>query len=417
MGENLRMKCDQKKCRFCGQPLTQIFADLGTSPVANSYVSDDSFTGEMIFPLRVHVCESCKLVQAEEYETPENIFSEYAYFSSTSQSWLAHCKKYCGQMQEQLHLNKDNFIVEVASNDGYLLKNFVERGIPVLGVEPAQNIAETAREHGVPTRCEFFGRQSAERIVKEYRQADLLIGNNVLAHVPDLHDFVGGLYILLAEDGVLTMEFPHLLRLIEDCQFDTIYHEHFYYYSLLVVRHMFAHFGLTVFDVEELPTHGGSLRVYACRKESGRAIASPNVAAVLEKERAAHLDGMRVYRNFNQRIQQVKRDALAYLIHEKNAGKRIAAFGAAAKGNTFLNYCGIGRDFIDFVVDDTPYKQGMFLPGSRIPICSREKLLEARPDIVLILPWNWADEIVGQLDFVKQYGGELVTLIPERKSY
>lgn len=411
------MKHDLKRCRFCGKPLTQIFADLGTSPVANSYISDESFAGEKIFPLRVHVCGSCKLVQAEEYETPDNIFTEYAYFSSTSQPWLEHCKKYCYQMQNQLHLNEDSFVVEVASNDGYLLKNFVEHRIPVLGVEPARNVAETARENGVPTRCEFFGKRSAEQIVKEYGQADLLIGNNVLAHVPDLHDFIGGLYILLAEDGVLTMEFPHLLRLIEDCQFDTIYHEHFYYYSLLAVQHIFAHFGLTVFDVEELQTHGGSLRIYACRKESKRAVVSHAVTSVLKQEREAHLDGMQVYQDFNQHIQQVKRDALSYLIHEKNAGKRIAAFGAAAKGNTFLNYCGIGRDFIDFVVDDTPYKQGMFLPGSRLPICPREKLVEEKPDIVLILPWNWADEIVHQIGFVKQYGGELVTLIPKLKKY
>lgn len=411
------MKHDLKRCRFCGQPLTQMFADLGTSPVANSYISDERFAGEKIFPLRVHVCGSCKLVQAEEYETPDNIFTEYAYFSSMSQPWLEHCKKYCDRMQNQLHLNEDSFVVEVASNDGYLLKNFVEHRIPVLGVEPARNVAETARENGVPTRCEFFGKQSAERIVREYGQADLLIGNNVLAHVPDLHDFIGGLYILLAEDGVLTMEFPHLLRLIEDCQFDTIYHEHFYYFSLLTVQHIFAYFGLTVFDVEELQTHGGSLRIFACRKESKRAVVSPAVGSVLKKEREAHLDGMQVYQDFNQHIQQVKRDALSYLIHEKNAGKRIAAFGAAAKGNTFLNYCGIGRDFIDFVVDDTPYKQGMFLPGSRLPICPREKLVEEKPDIVLILPWNWADEIVRQIGFVKQYGGELVTLIPKVKKY
>ncbi len=411
------MKHDLKRCRFCGQPLTQIFADLGTSPVANSYLPDESFAGEKIFPLRVHVCGNCKLVQAEEYETPDNIFTEYAYFSSTSQPWLEHCKKYCSQMQSLLHLDQDSFVVEVASNDGYLLKNFVEDRIPVLGVEPAKNVAETARENGVPTRCEFFGKQSAERIIKEYGQADLLIGNNVLAHVPDLHDFIEGLYILLAEDGVLTMEFPHLLRLIEDRQFDTIYHEHFYYYSLLAVQHIFAHFGLTVFNVEELQTHGGSLRIYACRKESKRAVVLPAVASVLEKERAAQLDGMQVYQDFNQHVQRVKRDALAYLIHEKNAGKRIAAFGAAAKGNTFLNYCGIGRDFIDFVADDTPYKQGMFLPGSRLPICPREKLMEEKPDIVLILPWNWADEIARQISFVKEYGGELVTLIPELKKY
>lgn len=411
------MNSKEKRCRFCDQPLTQIFADLGTSPVANSYIPDDSFTGEKVFPLRVHVCSNCKLVQAEEYETPENIFSEYAYFSSTSKPWLEQCKKYCDQMQKRLRLSKDSFVVEVASNDGYLLKNFVECGIPVLGVEPAKNVAESAQKSGVPTRCEFFGKKSAERIVGEYGQADLLIGNNVLAHVPDLHDFIQGLHILLAETGVLTMEFPHLLRLIEDCQFDTIYHEHFYYYSLLTVQRIFAYFGLTIFDVEELPTHGGSLRIYVCRKESDRAVVSPAVEAMIRKERGARLDDMRIYQTFNSRIQQVKRDALAYLIQEKNAGKRIAAFGAAAKGNTFLNFCGIGRDFIDFVVDDTPYKQGLFLPGSRIPICSRGRLLEEKPDIVVILPWNWAEEIVHQLAMVQQYGGELVTLIPRLKKY
>lgn len=408
---------NNKICRFCGRPLTRVFADLGVSPVSTAYIPDSSFMGEKIFPLRVHVCDNCKLVQAEEYETPQNIFGEYAYFSSASQPWLQHCKQYCDHMEKTMHLNGDSFVVEIASNDGYLLRNFVERGIPVLGVEPAKNIAQTAQEKGIPTRCEFFGKQAAEQIVLEYRQADLLIGNNVLAHVPDLHDFVQGLRVLLSKNGILTMEFPHLLKLIEECQFDTIYHEHFYYYSLLAIQRIFDYYGLTIFDVDELPTHGGSLRIYACHTGEGRYAASSKVDDVLNKERAAHLDDVQVYQDFNTRIQQLKRDTLTYLIAEKNAGKRIAAFGAPAKGNTFLNYCGIGRDFIDFTVDDTPYKQGLFLPGSRIPIYPREKLFEEKPDIVLILPWNWAGEIVRQLNCVKQYGGELVTLIPKVKKY
>lgn len=406
---------DNRVCRFCGKPLRHLFADLGVTPVANAYVSDDNAMGEKNYPLRVHVCEGCRLVQAETYETPENIFSEYAYFSSMSGAWLEHCAQYCREMEQRLHLDRDSFVVEVASNDGYLLKNFVQRQIPVLGVEPAENVAAAARGKGVPTLCEFFGEQSARKITAEYGRADLVIGNNVLAHVPDLHDFIRGLAIVLDEEGVLTMEFPHLLKLIQDCQFDTIYHEHFYYYSLLAVQKIFAHFGLTVFDVEELPTHGGSLRIYA-RHSDGKEV-SPAVERVLNKERAAHLDGMSAYEDFSRRVCQVKRDALSYLIGAKNAGKRIAAFGAPAKGNTFLNYCGIGRDFIDFTVDDTPYKQGLFLPGSRIPIYPREKLLAEKPDIVLILPWNWAEEIAGQLGSVRQYGGEIVTLIPEVRKY
>lgn len=406
----------ERVCRFCGRPLTQVFTDLGVTPVANAYVQDDA-AGENIFPLRVHVCDECKLVQAEEYESPEDIFSEYAYFSSTSEAWLRQCRQYCQQMRERLSLDSNSFVVEVASNDGYLLQNFVEWGIPVLGIEPAKNVAEKAREKGVPTQCDFFGVRVAEQLVKERGTADLVIGNNVLAHVPDIHDFVGGLSILVGDKGVLTMEFPHLLRLIEDCQFDTIYHEHFYYYSLLTVQKIFAHVGMTVYDVEELPTHGGSLRIYACRSERAGSRMTGAVERTLDKERAAGLDGLEVYQRFDERVRKVKRDALSYLIRAKNEGKRIAAFGAAAKGNTFLNYCGIGRDFIDFVVDDTPYKQGLFLPGSRIPICSRKRLRMEKPDIVLILPWNWAETIVSQLGFVKEYGGELVTLVPEWKKY
>lgn len=405
-----------RRCRFCREPLTQVFADLGATPAANAFLESDR-AEERIFPLRAHVCGKCKLVQVEQYETPEQIFSEYAYFSSTSEAWLRQCRAYCEQMEERLHLDKNSFVVEVASNDGYLLTNFVQRGIPVLGIEPAENVARVAREKGVPTRCEFFGEASARRVVEEYGRADLLIGNNVLAHVPDLHDFIRGLSILLGERGILTMEFPHLLRLMEECQFDTIYHEHFYYYSLLTVRRMFHHFGLTIFDVEELPTHGGSLRICARHAGAAETACSPSVDRLLERERQAGLDDLPAYQAFSERVRQVKRNALAYLIGEKNAGKRVAAFGAAAKGNTFLNYCGIGRDFIDFVVDDTPYKQGLFLPGSRIPVCSRERLVEERPDIVVILPWNWVDAIVPQLDFVRDYGGQIVTLVPTVKKY
>lgn len=403
-------------CRFCGAPLEQVFADLGETPAANAFLHSAD-AEERVFPLRAHVCGVCKLVQVEQYETPEDIFREYAYFSSTSEAWLRHCQAYCSQMEERLHLDGNSFVAEVASNDGYLLTNFVRRGIPVLGIEPAENVARAAREKGVPTRCEFFGEGTARDIVEEYGRADLVIGNNVLAHVPDLHDFIRGLGILLGERGVLTMEFPHLLKLMEECQFDTIYHEHFYYYSLLTVRRIFRSFGLTVFDVEELPTHGGSLRIYARHSGGADGGISPAVERVLERERAAGLDGMPVYEAFSRRVRQVKRDALAYLTAEKDAGKRIAAFGAPAKGNTFLNYCGIGRELIDFTVDDTPYKQGLFLPGSRIPIYAREKLVRERPDIVVILPWNWADVIVPQLEFVRDYGGEIVTLIPKVKKY
>ena len=411
---NLHIK---RTCRFCGRPLNNIFADLGALPVANSYLPDEDYAGESIFPLRVYVCDKCKLVQADIYETPENIFSEYAYFSSFSQTWLQHCKVYCDQAEKRFALNKDSFVVEIASNDGYLLTNFVQKGIPVLGVEPAENVAEVARKKNVPTKSEFFGKQSAERIVEEYGKADLVIGNNVLAHVPDLRDFIWGLKTIMNTKGILTMEFPHLLKLIEGCQFDTIYHEHFYYYSFMTIQKIFAHFGLTVFDVEELTTHGGSLRIYVRHSESAVPEISDAVDNLLKKEKAAHLDRMDTYQAFNKQIQQVKRDALAFLIEKKNEGKRIAAFGAPAKGNTFLNYCGIGRDFIDFTVDDIPYKQGLFLPGSRIPIYSKEKLKKEKPDVVIILPWNWVDEIVHQLSFVKENGGELVTLIPKVKKY
>lgn len=400
-------------CRFCGAPLEQVFADLGAMPPANAFLQRDT-QEERTYPLRAHVCGRCKLVQVEQYETPEDIFREYAYFSSTSEAWLRHCRAYCEQMEERLHLDGGSFVAEVASNDGYLLTNFVQRGIPVLGVEPAENVARTAREKGVPTLCAFFGEQVARDIVQEHGRADLLIGNNVLAHVPDLHDFVRGLAVLLGEQGVLTMEFPHLLRLMEERQFDTIYHEHFYYYSLLAVQEIFARFGLTVFHVEELSTHGGSLRIYV---RHGGGEEDPSVERLLEQERRAGLDGLAAYQRFNETVRQTKRDALAYLIGEKNAGKRIAAFGAPAKGNTFLNYCGIGRDFIDFTVDDTPYKQGLFLPGTRIPIYPRERLARERPDIVVVLPWNWVDVIVPQLAFVKDYGGEIVTLIPRVKKY
>lgn len=405
------------KCKFCGKELRHVFANLGTTPVANSYVDESKQFKEDIFPLCAYVCEDCKLVQLEEYETPEDIFTVYAYFSSMSADWLRQCKQYSETMITKYGIGKQSFVAEIASNDGYLLTNFVERGVPVLGIEPAQNVARIAREKGVNTLCAFFGEETSKQVVEQYGKADLIIGNNVLAHVPNIHDFSKGMKNLLGEHAVITMEFPHLLQLMQKCQFDTIYHEHFYYYSLLTVRRIFAFFGLTIFDVEELPTHGGSIRIYARHTQDNSKPVTPAVENLLAVEAAHHLDDIATYLSFGETVKQVKRDTLAYLIEQKNNGKRIAAFGAPAKGNTFLNYCGIGCDFIDFTVDDTPYKQGLCLPGVRIPIFPPQKLMEEKPDIVLILPWNWADEIVKKLAFVKEYGGELVTLIPQIKKY
>lgn len=402
-------------CRFCGAPLDRTFLDLGTQPPSNSYLrAADLSRMEPFYPLHAYVCADCHLVQLEQFQTPSEIFGDYAYFSSYSASWLSHAESYCTAMVDRFNLDAKSQIVEIASNDGYLLQYFVQRGIPVLGVEPAANVAHVASCKGVPTRVAFFGQQTANELVTDGFAADLLVGNNVLAHVPDLNDFVAGLSLVLKRDGVLTMEFPHLLRLMEGNQFDTIYHEHFSYFSFLTAERIFAAHGLTLFDVEELPTHGGSLRIYGCHAESGRP-EGQRVTDLKSREIAAGLETLGAYDGFAEQIKTVKRGLLSFLIDAKNEGKTIAAFGAAAKGNTLLNYCGIGPDMIDFVADSSPHKQGMCLPGSHIPIVAPDEIRETKPDFLLILPWNLKDEIIAATDFIREWGGRFVVPIPAVK--
>ena len=400
-------------CRFCGDPLKTVFADLGMSPLANSYLGPERANAmERFYPLRALVCGSCLLVQLEEFETPEEIFSDYAYFSSYSTTWLEHSRRYVEQMTERWALDGSSQVVELASNDGYLLQYFVERGIPVLGVEPAANVAEAAVQRGVPTRVEFFGVDSARRLAAETK-ADLLLGNNVLAHVPDLNDFVGGMKLLLADEGVITMEFPHLLRLIEENQYDTIYHEHFSYFSFLTARGIFAAHGLRLFDVEELPTHGGSLRIYAGHAGDATKPETDRARALPAREHAAGLGSLDTYRTYARNVERDKRAALEFLIGLKAEGKTIAGYGAPAKGNTFLNYVGARTDFLDYTVDANPHKQGHLLPGTHIPIRPPEALRETRPDVVLILPWNLRDEIMDQHAYVRDWGGRFAARAPE----
>jgi SAM-dependent methyltransferase len=402
-------------CRFCSAPLRHTFVDLGMSPLCESYVPPERLgTMEPFYPLHVRVCEQCLLVQLEELVAPEEIFTEYAYFSSYSDSWVAHARDYVASTVERFGLGADSQVVELASNDGYLLQHVVERGIPALGVEPAANVAEAARERGIETVVEFFGRELASRLVAEGREADLLIANNVFAHVPDLNDFAAGMRRLLAPQGVITIEFPHLARLIDENQFDTIYHEHFSYFSFLTARTVLAAHGLEVFDVEELATHGGSLRVYAQRAGAGRPVCAA-VSELAERERELELDRLEGHSAFAERVAETKCRLLEFLIDCRRDGKRVAGYGAPGKGNTLLNYCGIRTDLLEFTVDRNPYKQGMFLPGTRIPIHDPEALEQARPDFVLILPWNLTDEIVAQLLHVREWGGRFVVPIPEVK--
>ena len=401
-------------CRFCGAPLSEVFVDLGASPLANSYLEPaDLVRAEAFYPLRVYVCGTCLLVQLPEEERPEAIFSDYAYFSSYSESWLRHAEAYAAAMIERFDLGPDHQVIEIASNDGYLLRWFKERGVPVLGIEPAQNVAAAAEAAGIPTVVRFFGAAAARDLVAEGKRADLLAGNNVLAHVPDLNDFVAGLKILLAPEGVLTLEFPHLLRLMAEDQFDTIYHEHYSYFSFATVRKVFAAHGLTLFDVEELPTHGGSLRIYGKHAEDASKPVGERVAALLAAEAAAGLGRLEAYRSFGERVIRVKWGLLRFLIDTRESGKSIAAYGAPAKGNTLLNYCGIRTDFLDYTVDRSPHKQGRYLPGTRIPIHAPDRLRETRPDYVLILPWNLKEEIVEQMADVRSWGGRFVVAIPE----
>ncbi len=400
-------------CRFCDAPLTHTFVDLGVSPLANSYVEPDRLeAAEPFFPLRVYLCTECLLVQLPAAARPEEIFTEYAYFSSYSTSWVEHARRYAEAATRRLGLGADNLVVEIASNDGYLLRHFRERRVPVLGIEPAKNVAAAAREAGIPTLDEFFTRAKAEELVAAGSRADLLVGNNVLAHVPELNDFVAGLQIVLAPGGVVTMEFPHLLRLIEELQFDTIYHEHVSYFSFTAVRRIFAAHGLELFDVEELPTHGGSLRIWGRRPAEGGEPVAARVADLLAREEAAGLLDPATYAAFEERVRATKRALLGFLIEAKEAGSTIAGYGAPAKGNTLLNYCGVGTDFLDFTVDRSPHKQGRYLPGSRIPIEAPDALRERKPDYVLILPWNLEEEIVEQMADVRSWGGRFVVAIP-----
>jgi len=401
-------------CQGCGAALVRTLVDLGEQPLANSYVPPErEAEPEPVFPLHARVCDRCLLVQVDNVTPPETIFNErYAYYSSFSESWLAHCRRYAETMRERFGLDAESLVVEIASNDGYMLQYFVAAGIPVLGIEPAGGVAAAAEAKGVPTLREFFGRETATRLAGEGRTADLLAAKNVLAHVPDINEFVAGVPILLKPDGVFTVEFPHLLNLIRETQFDTIYHEHFTYLSLLAVEKVFARHGLTIFDVERLPTHGGSLRVFAARKDSGREV-SESVANVIEVERAAGLDRPEGYAGFEAKVRRVRSDLLDFLAKARAEGKSVAAYGAAAKGNTLLNYCGVTRDQIRYVVDRNPAKQQTLLPGSHIPVRDPTALEEERPDFLLILPWNLRDEIVAQNTAFREQGGRFVTAIPQ----
>jgi SAM-dependent methyltransferase len=404
-------------CRFCATPLSHVFADMGMSPFSNSYLTEEELGRmEPFYPLRALVCANCYLVQLEEFESPEQIFSNYAYFSSYSTTWLQHAKRYVSLVTERFSLNEKSRVVEVASNDGYLLQYFVEQGITVLGIEPAANVARVAIERGIPTEIRFFGRETAHALASS-GHADLLVGNNVLAHVPDLNDFVAGLKILLKRDGVITMEFPHLLRLMEESQFDTIYHEHFSYFSFLTVQRVFAAHDLTLFDVEELPTHGGSLRIYGRHADDSSKPPSDATRELAERERKAGLSRLEPYLAFGKRVQEAKRDILAFFIESKRAGKTIVGYGAPAKGNTLLNYCGIRTDFIDYTVDVSPHKQGRFLPGTHIPIKAPSEVERTRPDFLFILPWNIKNEIMEQTSFIRDWGGQFVVPSPRLQIY
>ena len=403
-------------CRFCKEELKNVFIDLVNSPASNSFLTKEELNEpETFYPLKVYTCANCFLVQVDEYKKSDAIFdSNYAYFSSYSKSWLAHAKQYTDMMTERFGYNQDSLIIEVASNDGYLLQYFKEKNIPVMGIEPTANTAEVAIGKGIKTVIEFFSAELADRFANDWDvKADLLLGNNVLAHVPDIMDFVAGIKIILKDTGVVTMEFPHLMQLIDNSQFDTIYHEHFSYLSFYTVQQIFASQGLELFDVEEIPTHGGSLRIYAKHAADSSKPVSENVAALLKKEIDKGMATLDYYHNFQQKVLKVKLNLTDFLIQQKRAGKKVAAYGAAAKGNTLLNYCGIKNDLIDFVVDANPHKQDKFLPASHIPVVNEQYLKDAKPDFVIILPWNLKDEITFQLNYIQEWGGQFVIPIPE----
>lgn len=405
-------------CRFCGANLEHTFVDLGMSPLCESYVNEEHLNKmEPFYPLHVYVCQNCCLVQLQQYVTPDDIFGEYAYFSSYSDSWLEHAKNYTEMIVGRLGLNAQSRVIELASNDGYLLQYFVQKGIPCLGIEPAANIAPAAEKKGVPTIVKFFGRNTANELVAEYGRADLVIGNNVLAQVPDLNDFVRGMKIVLKPRGVITMEFPHLMQLMDQNQFDTIYHEHFSYFSFMAAEKIFSTHGLTMFDVEELSTHGGSLRIYACHADDDSQLLSEAVIEMRKRESEAGFDSLEHYSTFGEQVKETKRNLLEFLIAAKREGRTIAGYGAPGKGNTLLNYCGIRTDFLDFTVDRNPYKQGKYLPGTRIPIFAPGKIAEAKPDYLLILPWNFKEEIMAQMSGIREWGGKFVVPIPGIRVY
>ena len=405
-------------CRFCGSALHHTFVDLGMSPLCQTHIAPEQLDQmERFYPLHVYVCEQCFLVQLKQYVSPDTLFTEYAYFSSFADTWLQHAQAYTESMIERFKLDARNRVIEIASNDGYLLQYFVAKGIPVLGIEPAANVARVAQEKGIPTLVEFFDERLAHDLVGEGKQADLLLGNNVLAHVPDLNGFVEGMRILLAPHGVITMEFPHLMQLMTQNQFDTIYHEHFSYFSFLTVERVFAAHGLTLFDVDELTTHGGSLRIYARHAGNAALPVGPRVAELRAREHAAGFTRLDHYASFGEQVKATKRKLLDVLIKAKRAGKSIAAYGAPGKGNTLLNYCGIRTDFVDYTVDRSPYKQGKHTPGTHIPICHPDKIRETKPDYVLILPWNLREEIMRQTSYIGEWGGQFLVPIPEPRAY
>jgi len=407
-----------KPCRFCGVELKETFVDLGMSPLCETYPAmSDLGRGEVYYPLHAYVCSECLLVQLEEYESPENIFSDYAYFSSYSDSWLKHAEAYCAAMKPRFGLNEDSCVIEVASNDGYLLQYFIRSNVPVLGIEPAANVAKAAIDKGVPTLVRFLGTQLARELSGEGRCADLIVANNVIAQVPNLNDFVEGLKILLKPEGVLTLEFPHLLKLMEYNEFDTIYHEHFSYFSLLTTVRLLQAHGLRVFDVEELPSHGGSLRVFACRAEAKTHRNGPSVAQVLDSEEVYGLSALDGYRGFAQKVKEVKVSLLEFLLKAAREGKTVAGYGAPGKSATLLHYCGIGKDLIQFTVDRNPHKQGRCLPGTHIPIRHPDWIRQAKPDFVLVLPWNLRDEITEQLRYIREWGGRFVVPIPQTRIF
>jgi len=402
------------RCRFCKTDLEHVFIDLVNSPASNSFLTADELNEpEVFYPLKVFTCHKCFLVQIDEYKKSDKIFdSGYVYFSSYSKSWLKHAEEYTEMMTKRFGLNGQSRVVEIASNDGYLLQYFKEKNIPVLGIEPTANTAEVAKSKGVETIVDFFGTKLANDLATKKMNADVLLGNNVLAHVPDILDLVGGMKVLLKKEGVITMEFPHLLQLVANNQFDTIYHEHYSYLSFTTVKSIFESQGLEMFDVDELPTHGGSLRIYAKHKEDASKKIEDNVGKLLQKEKEAGIADIRYYGNFSEKAMKVKLDLLTFLAEQKKNRKKIAAYGAAAKGNTLLNYCGVKNDMISFVVDANPHKQNKFMPASHIPVVNEDRLKDEKPDFVIILPWNLKEEITGQLDYIKAWGGKFVIPIP-----